>query len=181
MNSSAKFRAVEELVKVTTSAVPRGQRVAQGRPARPTRRVVYAATSVTTAPSRGQLPDEDVARLRRARQEHAVSAGQLRAQSLHQPLARYSRGTISTRSPCSTIASAVAGPMAATRARAKPDHARRRVVRRRSTMITPLTLVKISQVKLSAASRAASRGAHEAGGSMAMVGVSSTLAPALGE
>ncbi len=45
-------------------------------------------------------------------------------------------------------------------------------------MITPLTLVKTSQVKLAAASRAASRGAHEAGGSMAMVGVSSTLAPA---
>ncbi len=33
-------------------------------------------------------------------------------------------------------------------------------------MTTPLTLVKTSQVKLAAASSAASRGAHEAGGSI---------------
>ena len=44
-------------------------------------------------------------------------------------------------------------------------------------MITPLTLVKIEPGEVPAASRAASSGSHEAGGSMAMVGVWSTLAP----
>jgi hypothetical protein len=45
-------------------------------------------------------------------------------------------------------------------------------------MITPLTLVKITHVKVSMASSALSSGAHDSGGPITMVGASTTRAPA---
>jgi hypothetical protein len=68
--------------------------------------------------------------------------------------------------------------MAATRRAATADHGMPRADRRRSTMSTPLTLVKMTHVNVSSASSAASRGAHDSGGPMTIVGASSTRAPA---
>jgi hypothetical protein len=72
----------------------------------------------------------------------------------------------------------VAGPIAATRARAKADHGNRRAPRRRSTIVTPFTLVKMTQLNRPTASIAASNGSQDGGGSIAIVGVSRTRAPA---
>ena len=72
----------------------------------------------------------------------------------------------------------MAGPIAATRLRAIAAHGVPRATSRRSTMATPFTLVKISQVNESSAASAVSSGSHEAGGSITIVGARNTRAPA---
>ena len=68
--------------------------------------------------------------------------------------------------------------MAATRRPANAGHASARAASRRSTIATPLTEVKITQVYVSSAASAASSGSHEGGGAMTIAGASRTRAPA---
>src|SRR5574341_2072352 len=178
LNSSAKLRAVDELVNVTASIVPSASASRRRSTPFSTRRVWYAGTSVTTAPSR-RSSTTSTSRVSFARgsstRAPAPSSGLSRSTS---PSARYSPGTTSTRTPCSASASAVAGPIAATRFFATTDHGIPRTPRRRSTMRTPFTLVKITQANVSREASAASRGAPEAGGSIAIAGACTTRAPA---
>src|SRR5439155_1706490 len=82
------------------------------------------------------------------------------------------------RTPCSASASAVAGPIAATRFFAIAAQAPLRAASRRSTMATPFTLVKITHANESSAASAVSSGSHDAGGSITIVGACRTRAPA---
>src|SRR5512132_4280396 len=94
------------------------------------------------------------------------------------PSATYSSGTTAARRPQPASASAVAGPMAATRAAWNASAPRPLSASRRRVMATPLTLVKITQRYSPARARAASSGAQESGPSITMVGTRTTRAPA---
>src|SRR2546421_5768677 len=178
LNISAKFRAVDDEVKVTASTAP-SLRTSPSRAALPSaRRVAYAATSTTSTPSaRSDVTSTSRVWAARGSSTRSPRASSPRRRSTR-PSARYSAGTTSTRTPCSRRASAVAGPMAATRRPARVDQAIPSAVSRRSTMVTPFTLVKTSHEKLDSAPSAASSGSHEVGGPMMIAGASMTRAPA---
>src|SRR6266508_235062 len=178
LNCSAKFLAVDELVNVSASTAPEPSASRRRTTPSSMRRVWYAGTSVTATPSR-RSSTTSTSRASFALGSSTRSPGPTtRRNRSTSASARYSVGTSSTRTPCSTSASAVAGPIAATRLRAIAAHGTPRATRRRSTIATPFTLVKITQVKDSSAARAVSSGSHEAGGSMTIVGACKTRAPA---
>src|SRR5262249_17410963 len=162
LNCSAKFRAVDELVNVTASTAPEASASRRRTTPSSIRRVWYAGTSVTAAPSR-RSSTTSTSRVSFARGSSTRSPGATTARSRSTSAsARYSDGTISGRTPCSASASAVAGPIAATRLRAIAVHAVDRAARRRSTMATPFTLVKITHANDSSAASAVSSGSHDA-------------------
>ena len=132
---------------------------------------------MTWAPCAVELAHQHVAGLRRAGEQHAVSLRhQLAAADRADPRRRTPRAR-----PRRSAPSRGARPPSRGRwrpggsARAAPGRARW-PRRRRRTMTTPLTLVNTTHWCSSAS--AASRGAQESGGSMAMVGTSITRAPA---
>src|SRR5438105_1048875 len=158
----AHAAAVDD-VKVTASTVA----AASASPSRvllpSARRVVYAGTSSTSTPSaRSDVTRTSRVWAARGKSTRSRSPRSPRSRSTR-PSARYSAGTMSTPTPCSRSASAVAGPMAATRWPARFDHVSPSALSRRSTMLTPFTLVKTSQVNVESALRAASSSSHDAG------------------
>ena len=180
-NSAQKFRTVDELVKVTTST--RRSASALRRPAACSARRARAVGGdlVDDGAQRRQLAHQHVAGLGGARQQDAVPGAISGRSRSTRPSATYSPGTDrDPQAPARASASAVAGPMAAIRhAREDVAAAPRLAARRRRTISTPLTLVNTTHRYSAARASAASSGAHESGGSIAMVGTSITRAARL--
>ncbi len=173
-----KWRTVEELVNVTASTAPAPRARLSSAMSSEAGRVRYAATSSTRAPSlsssRTRRSRVSAARASRTRWPGRTRAASARAS----PSATYSSGTTVAGRPTDESASAVAGPMAATRQLPRAPASRPRADSRAFTISTPLTLVKTAQSYSPPRRRAASSGAQDGGGSMAIVGATSTRAPA---
>ncbi len=128
---------------------PAGPSSAKRRPIRRRHRRPGAA--------RLELPGQHVPRFGGAHQQHRVPALEPGPSASTSPSARYSAGTTSASIPPRRSASAVSGPIAATRRPASSGHRAGSPSRSRNAA-TPLTLVKTTHRK-SASDRIARRGA----------------------